>query len=150
REFIALIGGGVLLLAAKQKRARAQQPLMPVVGFLSIGAREPSDFLMPPFRRGLRAAGYVEDQNVKIAYRWAEDQDQRRPDLAADLVRRQVAVIAAAGGTAAKAATATIPIVFGTAFDPVELGLVASLNRLGGNLTGVTNLNAEVGPKRLE
>jgi putative ABC transport system substrate-binding protein len=113
---------------------------MPVIGFLSVGSREPSEFLMPPFRQGLREAGYVEGQNVM-------------PELAADLVRRQVAMMVAIGGTvvfAAKAVTATIPIVFGTAADPVEVGLVASLNRPGGNLTGVTNLNAEVGPKRLE
>jgi len=134
--------------------ARAQQPAMPVIGFLSNASPEVYAVRLRAFRQGLKEVGYVEGQNLEIEYRWAEGHYNRLPELAAELVHRQVAVIVAGGGTpsavAAKAATTTIPIVFAVAVDPIETGLVASLSRPGGNLTGVTNLNVEVGQKRLE
>ena len=154
REFIALIGGGVLLLAAKLKRARAQQAAMPMVGILAVASPEANANRLRAFREGLSTAGYVEGQNINIEYRWAEAYTGQLPELAARFVEEQVAVLVTAGGTsaalAAKAATASIPIVFGIAADPVDVGLVASLNRPGGNVTGVTSLNIEVAPKRLE
>jgi putative ABC transport system substrate-binding protein len=134
--------------------ARAQHRVMPVIGYIGTGSRQSDAFRLPSFHRGLRDTGYVEGQNVVIEYRWAEGENDRLSALAADLVNRQVAVIAipasTPGALAAKAVTATIPIVFYIGLDPVELGLVASLHRPGGNITGVTGWNVTVGPKRLE
>jgi putative ABC transport system substrate-binding protein len=149
RKFITLLGAA----AAWPFAARAQQPAMPVIGFLRSTAANGSEHIVTAFLRGLKEAGFVESQNVAIEYRWADNQNERLPALTADLIRRGVTVIVTAGipaTLAARAATTAIPIVFEVATDPVEAGLVASLNRPGGNLTGVTTLNVEVGPKRLE
>jgi putative tryptophan/tyrosine transport system substrate-binding protein len=156
RAFISLTGAAAAApsLLRPLGAARAQQPRMPVVGLLGATTAQGYAAQLAAFRQGLKEAGFVEGRDVAIEYRWADDQYDRLPALAADLVRRQVTVIATIGGNAAslaaKAATATIPVVFHGSIDPVEAGFVVSLNRPGGNLTGVVTLNVDTGQKRLE
>ena len=150
RDFIKVIAGSA---AAWPITARAQQPAKPVIGFLNAASAKGYARPLSAFLKGLSEAGYVDGRDVAIEYRWAEGRSDRLPTMAADLIRRQVAVIAATttqAALAAKAATTTIPIVFETASDPIQLGLVTSLNQPGGNVTGVTQTNVEMAPKRLQ
>jgi putative ABC transport system substrate-binding protein len=149
REFVSLFGAAITWPLV----AHAQQPTLPVVGFLNAASAQNYIRQLAAFLKGLGESGYVDGRNVAVEYRWAEDQNDRLPAMAADLVHRQVTVIAATStpaALAAKAATTTIPIIFELGSDPVQLGLVASLSRPGGNVTGVTSSNIEVAPKRLE
>src|SRR5262249_2450277 len=149
RQFITLLGGAA---AARPLAARAQQPAMPVIGYLGSQSPDVTADYLRGFHQGLKDGGYIEGQTVLVDYRWAHDQTDRLPALAADLVRRRVVVIAASGGPAAESAakaTTSIPIVFTVAEDPVRMGLVASLARPGGNLTGVNFFSAELAAKRL-
>ena len=151
REFIKALAGSA---AAWPLAARAQLAAMPVIGYLDVSSPDGSGPIVAAFRRGLAQTGQVEGSNVAIVYRWADGHNDRLPELAADFVRQKVNVIATPGSTAAalaaKATTTTIPIIFATGADPVAAGLVPTLNRPGGNVTGVATLNAEVGPKRLD
>jgi putative tryptophan/tyrosine transport system substrate-binding protein len=151
REFICLIGGSAA--ATWPVAARAQQAALPVVGFLGPGSPESDSYRVTAFKQGLREGGFIDGQNIRIEYRWAQSRYVELQNLAADLVRAKVAVIATSGtpaALAAKAVTATIPVVFETAADPVQIKLVASLNRPGGNVTGITQAAEEAAPKRLE
>ncbi len=154
RQFIALFGSAAVAPVLLPRVACSQQPAIPVIGFLSSTSSKGYTSYLSAFREGLREGGFIEGQNVTIEYRWAEDHYERLPELAADLVRHHVALIAATGGSpaalAAKSVTTTIPIVFQIGVDPVKAGLVSSLNRPGGNITGFANLALEIGPKRLE
>jgi putative ABC transport system substrate-binding protein len=153
REFIALLGGAAAPTFIGPLAARAQRQRLPVVGFLSPATASANPQLIDAIREGLRETGYVEGRNVTLEFRWAEDNNERLPPLAAELVRLPASVIFVSGypsARAAKAATKTIPIVFNTGEDPVKLGLVESLNRPGGNVTGVTSLGGQLGAKRIE